>query len=88
MTGEITLDFLGTQIERLIREVRDLRDIVTAAETKLTSIERQGLENARALLQLQLDIGTTVKLEMGSAMLKLTERFEHLEDRLSRTHAT
>ena len=70
------------------REVRDLREVVTAAEAKLTGIERQGLENARTLLQLPLDIGTTVKLEMGSAMLKLTERFEHLEDRLSRTRAT
>jgi hypothetical protein len=84
MDGEVTLEFLGAQIERLLREVRDLREVAAATETKLTAIERQGLENARALLQLQLDIGTTIKLEMGSAMLKLTERFEHLEDRLSR----
>jgi hypothetical protein len=88
MNGEVTLDFLGMQIERLLREVRDLREIAATSETKLTSIERQGLENARALLQLQLDIGATIKLEMGAAMLKLTERFEHLEDRLSRTPVT
>jgi hypothetical protein len=65
MDGEVTLEFLGAQIERLLREVRDLRDVIAATETKLTTIERQGLENARALLQLQLDIGTTIKLEMA-----------------------
>jgi hypothetical protein len=88
MNGDVTLDFLGKQIERLLREVRDLREIATASEAKLSSIERQGLENARALLQLQLDMGSTIKLEMGAAMLKLTERFEHLEDRLSRMPVT